>query len=48
MRGRNLLEVLLEVAVSAFVVAVSAFVTGVVLALVAGALIGGALMWWVR
>lgn len=41
MKGRNLPEVLLEVAVSAFV-------TGVVLALVAGALIGGALMWWVR
>ena len=47
-RGRNLPEVLLEVAVSAFVVAASAFVTGVVLALLAGALIGCALMWWVR
>lgn len=41
MKGRNLPEVLLEIVAHAFV-------GGVVLALVVGALIGGALMWWVR
>ena len=41
MNGRNLAEALMDIAFRVFV-------GGVVLALVVGALIGGALMWWVR